>query len=446
MLRTIIPAVLPLLQQLQRCGQLLPTATVAPPAYSSSSSSSNGSRDTGNDLNPHQEFIHVQHDIGGFLAELVTYVDAQQLATGVDVQMPACELLRDPAVSELLLQQLAGFTELLYKEHVAYRQQQRQQQQESAADSSSSSSRQLQQHSARGAKQQHRADLLPIPAFHRRTDMLQVLPGGQAYLDAAAAFAAPDQHQNGTNAQLLAKCLHQVHALQMSIIASLSHTLNAQHAGLAVDATAPLLSAAAVRLVLQLQLLAASFVQRQRASKQQQLQRQQQQPPEQQLQGAEDLEEAEIWLMRTNFLLQLQIRTVVQCTGSCLPPEVLQQAGLQLLQALAAPLQQLQLCSSHDKDNLLELLDVWIHLRITQQLFALRAAAAGMFQPVLSTPGEPCSAAAAAAAVAAVANGKDVVSAPPWYYWCSLQADAQTSGRCFVPMPIKPVRALRNAT
>jgi hypothetical protein len=221
MLRTIIPAVLPLLQQLQRCGQLLPTATVAPPAHSSSSSSSNGSRDTGSDLNPHQEFIHVQHNIGGFLGELVTYVDAQQAATGVDVQMPACELLRDPAVSELLLQQLAGLTELLHKEHVAYRQQQRQQQQESAADSSSS--RQLQQRSARGAKQQHRADLLSIPAFHRHMDMLQLLPGGQAYLDAAAAFAAPDQQQNGTNAQLLTKCLHQVHALQASIIASLSH-------------------------------------------------------------------------------------------------------------------------------------------------------------------------------------------------------------------------------
>jgi hypothetical protein len=158
------------------------------------------------------------------------------------------------------------------------------------------------------------------------------------------------------------------------------------------------LSAAAVRLVLQLQLLAASFVQRQRVSKQQ-LQRQQQQPPQQQLQGVEDLEEAELWLMRTNFLLQLQIRTVVQCTGSCLPPEVLQQAGLQLLQALAAPLQQLQLCSSHDKDNLLELLDVWVHLRITQQLYALRAAAAGMRMP--QTTGKPFVA-------AAVMNGQNI--------------------------------------
>jgi hypothetical protein len=38
------------------------------------------------------------------------------------------------------------------------------------------------------AKQQHRADLMSIPAFHE--DMLQLLPGGQAYLDAAAEEAA----------------------------------------------------------------------------------------------------------------------------------------------------------------------------------------------------------------------------------------------------------------
>jgi hypothetical protein len=39
-------------------------------------------------------------------------------------------------------------------------------------------------------------------------------------------------------------------------------------------------------------------------------------------------------------LLQMQIKALVATSRSCLPPEVLQQAGLQLLQALAAPLQQ----------------------------------------------------------------------------------------------------------
>jgi hypothetical protein len=170
--------------------------------------------------------------------------------------------------------------------------------------------------------------------------MLQLLPGGQAYLDAAAALdEARDQQQTVTSTQLLSKSLQQVQALQESIIASLKCTLCAQHDGDAVDATAPVLSAAAVRLVLQLQLLAASLVQRRRAAKQQQQQ-----------QEVEVLEGVDALLVRNNHLLHVHIRAVLQCTSSSsLQPEVLQQAGLQLqqaglqlLQALAAPLQQLQ--------------------------------------------------------------------------------------------------------
>jgi hypothetical protein len=105
-----------------------------------------------------------------------------------------------------------------------------------------------------------------------------------------------------------------VYALQESLIASLAYTLNAQHGGQAVDAATPVLSAAAVRLVLQLQLLAASFVERWRAAKQQQQQ-----------QEVEVLADVEALLVQNNYLLQIHIRAVLQCTGSSsLQPEVLQ--------------------------------------------------------------------------------------------------------------------------
>jgi hypothetical protein len=377
MSRITIPAALPLLQQLQRCGQLLPAATATPPSHSSSSSSNSSSRGTGGDVGPHQELMRAQHNMLRFLAVLANYVNAQQAATGVDPQMPACQLLRDPAVSELLLQLLAAHTAILHTDHVAHRQQQRD---AAAGSSSSSSSGHSQQRPAQGAKQQQRADLLYIPAYHQHPDMLQLLPGGQVYLEAARK-----QQQIGTDTQLqlLAKILPEVRALQGMVIASLGYTLDAQHGGQAVDVTAPVLSAAAVRLVLQLQLLAASFVQRRRATKQQQQQQQQQ--------DAEMLEDVEVLLVRNNYLLQMQIRAVLQCTGSSsLQPEVLQQAGLQLLQALAAPLQQLQLCSPHDQ--LLGLVSERANAgdRINEQLLALQAAAAGMLELTPSTTGNYC--------------------------------------------------------
>jgi hypothetical protein len=221
--------------------------------------------------------------------------------------------------------------------------------------------------------------------------MLQLLPGGQGYLVAAAAEAAREQQHTGANTSLPTKGLHQVRALQELLTASLSYTLNAQQDGHAVGITAAVLSAAAVRLVLQLQLLAASFVQRRRATHQQQ-----QQQPE-----VEALEHVDSLLVRNNYLLQVHIQAVLQCTGSSsLPPEVLQQAGLQLLQALAAPLQQLQLCSPHD--CLPSLVRSWVQIgdRFAEQLYALQAAAAGLFERMPSTTGKPCSAAAAAAAAA----------------------------------------------
>jgi hypothetical protein len=109
----------------------------------------------------------------------------------------------------------------------------------------------------------------------------------------------------------------------------------------------------------------------------------------------EVLKDVEEVLMRNNYLLQVHIRAVLQCTGSSsLQPEVLQQAGLQLLQALAAPLQQLQLCSPHDK--LLSMFKARANAGdcITEQLLALQAACAGMSELMPLTTGKPSAAAA----------------------------------------------------
>jgi hypothetical protein len=139
-----------------------------------------------------------------------------------------------------------------------------------------------------------------------------------------------------------------------------------------LNADVPILSAAAVRLVLQLQLLAAGEVQRQR----------QQQQPWQQHQR-----ETVALLLNCNLLLTTQINAVAQIgynRSSCLPPEVLQQAGLQLLQALAAPLQQLQLARAGGTTPCSEVLGS----KALDQLYALRAAASGF--NIVHAGGEPC--------------------------------------------------------
>jgi hypothetical protein len=104
-----------------------------------------------------------------------------------------------------------------------------------------------------------------------------------------------------------------------------------------------------VRLALELALLASAAVQRQREQhRQQQQQQRQQQQQQRQLAFTPEGLNMDNFALHTWELLRLQIKALVATSRSCLPPEVLQQAGLQLLQALAAPLQQWQLSRTGD--------------------------------------------------------------------------------------------------
>jgi hypothetical protein len=71
----------------------------------------------------------------------------------------------------------------------------------------------------------------------------------------------------------------------------------------------------------------------------------------------------------------VSIRSISRGTGSCLPQELLQHHGRQLLQALAAPLQQLLLSSPLEQFSAEAITG---NGRLEQQLFALEAAAAGV--------------------------------------------------------------------
>jgi hypothetical protein len=254
----------------------------------------------------------------------------EQLDVGV-----AAEVLRlqhDPAVAEMQLQLLTVWVAQLHKQHTA--QQQQQQLPSGTAGASSSSSMQQQQ----PAKQRHCADLLSIPAFHE--DMLQLLPGGQAYLDAASDVAAGWR----LNGQLRTSQLHDCagrccYTINKYLDSHLASNVGQQQ----ISRDALVVSGAAVRLVLELTLLASGAVHRQ-----QDQHRQQQQQQRQQALSPQDQANTDYLALQTWDLLRVQIKAVVATSGSCLPPEVLQLAGLQLLQALAAPLQQWQLSRSGD--------------------------------------------------------------------------------------------------
>jgi hypothetical protein len=355
--RALVPAALlvkalqcvaQLLQQLPQCGTLLPTAAPGTRTVSGSSSSSRRIRSSSGYLSStHERYFSLQIAITRFLGQ---FVDMSNVTNPqLDAESTACiqQVVMNHAVQELLLQHLVGYVALLHQHHELEWQQQQQQRQQ----------RQQQQQQQRSGTK----DLLPIPAFHQ--DMLQLLPGGQAYLDAAATVAA--EQWGGDEDQRLEKCRTQA----TSCIRILGAVFNQfeRVPDQRRNSSAPALSAAAVRLTLQLQLLAAGELQRQ----------------QQQQSGMQNKTAYSLCSCSRALLTQLQA-AVQAAGGSCLPPEVLQQAGLQLLQALAAPLQQLlpllapvqQLPA--DQAAFLELLDIEGNLEL--QLYAFMAAAAGIFE------------------------------------------------------------------
>jgi hypothetical protein len=226
---------------------------------------------------------------------------------------------------------------------------------------------QQQQGTSQVRKRQHRADLLSITAFHEHLDMLQLLPGGQAYLDVIPAWAAGEWGM--VQEQIMEACRARTDTIVSLLTLSLQNccystswiTSEVQRQGRGCA----LLSPSAMRLTIELQLLAAAAVQRQRQS----LTEQQQQ---QQWQQVEQLK----LMLSCNWLLVMQIRAAVFTQGGCLPPEVLQQAGLQLLQALTAPLQQMQLQLGTNR-NLPAFPSLTQDGVVNEQLYALQAAAAG---------------------------------------------------------------------
>jgi hypothetical protein len=330
-LQVVVRTLLPLVQQLQGCSSLLvrPVAAAAASTPSVQAGSSSSSSSCEHQLSRvlfgmQQAASMLLNSIGGH----------DQVDAGVSAQV--LRLQSDPAVAEMQLQLLSTWTAQLHKHHTA---QQQQQLSQGRAGASSSSSQQQQQQSV---KQHHRADLLSIPAFHQ--DMLQLLPGGQAYLDAAAEEAAGWGLSGEANAV-------QLHTIASNYCHSINHYLNRHFESIAGQqqfSKNALLSTAAVPLMLELQLLASGAVQRQREQHRQQQQQQQQQRRRQQALTQEDLAITDQLALQSWHVLGGQIKLLVAASRSCLPLEMLQQAGLQLLQALAAPLQQWQLSRTGD--------------------------------------------------------------------------------------------------
>jgi hypothetical protein len=331
LLQVVVRTLLPLVQQLQGCGSLLMRPAAAAAAASVQGGSSSGSSSSSSYEHKLQYQLFVAQQAASRL--LTVIYQHKQVDAGV-----AAELLRlhnDPAVAEMQLQLLTAWTAEL---HTAQQQQQQQQQQlppGTAGVSSSSSSMQGQQQPVR---QERRADLLPIPAFHQ--DMLQLLPGG--YLDVAAETAARWGEDSAFQLRTHASnCCNTINRCLESHRESIAGQQQISRMQL-------VLSAAAVRLVLELQLLASGAVQKQREQLRQQHQEQQQQQQQQQVSPPEDQASTDRFALQTFDLLGLQIKALAATSCSCLPPELLQQAGLQLLQALAAPLQLWQLSRPGD--------------------------------------------------------------------------------------------------
>jgi hypothetical protein len=352
-------AALPLLQQLQRCGPLLPFSAAAAATGSGSSAASAGSVFT-----TAVSLAYYSAQMRGL--QLVNVVSRVAEQLGSAGHLHAWQLISDPAVKELVLQELMICTSLNHTAHTEEQQQQKAEGNQPSSGSKDSGSRPSTEGSntcdARRQQQQpHKpsADLLAIPALHQ--DLVQLLPGGQAYVNGVAAAAAAESDRD-----------HRKQLSQHWVGASTAVLLlNEVLAGEALnrpgsktpDSSSPLLSGAALKLVLEVQLLAAAELQRQRKQRSSS--------------SVEGLtERLTVTLLNCNVLLQRLLGNMAEASGSGLPPELLQQAGLQLLQALAAPLQQVQLCKAGA--TLLTRAKEGVGA-LQYQMFDLQVAAAGLF-------------------------------------------------------------------
>jgi hypothetical protein len=271
-------------------------------------------------------------------------------------------MLADPIVPTVLLQQLASLAMLLHEEHISLigaaeqqEQQQQQQQQQQPAMSGQSNSSSQQADPGPPSKQRFRADLLDVRAFH--LNLQQQLPdlASKAYWDAARSHWAR-AHEKWLLCSQRARQL----VCAANILINYSDWIQAgssqQQSELWQDW---LISVEVTKIVLELQLLAAAFVQRQRR------------------QGAVlHSGHAGELLVNSNSLLQDLILGFMQRGSPCLPPILLEQCGLQLLQALAAPVQQLLLQPDDIvAEHLLQLTESGGGQQ--QQLYVLRVAVSG---------------------------------------------------------------------
>jgi hypothetical protein len=429
----VLRNLLPLLQQLQSSAKLLsPTAGTAAAAATDATSSSSAAAAAAADASssaaacsgpvrmliggkrinlgalftsPEPVLVHVQLSATALLFRLGVLRSSDKLERAAVTLLQ--QLLKAPEVTEMLLHVLSALTAALHQEHVLEMQQQSAQNEVDAPSSSSSSSSRADTAAQDQVQQQQqqkplRADLLPIPAFHE--DVATLLPGGQGYMQAAADALAGLQGSRHDKMHALRDMAADVMTTWqfalLEIVGSAASSRGSRGSQ-TLDNIAALLSQQGVRLLLQMQLLAAGRVQRQSRLRQQQRtekkqKKEQTRQQQQQQHSKEEFDPREqdghyqaTLLIRTSAVLGIVIKTAVH-GGSRSPPgstwhEVPQQTGLQLLQALAAPMQQRLLSKAGDPfvsecEDLLSS-NSTLYGAVLHTQFSLRAAACGLGEP-----------------------------------------------------------------
>jgi hypothetical protein len=364
-LPVVTRALLPLLQQLQRCGPLLQPAPGEKAAAVKADGVSSSTVSSIWEMPLAAVYYETQRSIA-----MVLYNSCRPQDLPPDSAAAVSELLLHPSAAHLLLQVLAACTAHLHAGQTVHNKQQQKQQgrlrqKHSTAGSSNSSSstvlpvtgsasesgnkhnRRQQQRRQLCRHQPHEADLLPIPAFHQ--DLFPLLPCGDAYLSGAAQISRFMDTKGCGFYECCDTAWWCAQALR-SILTPRRRQQAVDAAGVwqpppaTPAADVPVQSPAAIQLSLQLQRVAASLVQRQRQEPQQQHAEEQPQKQQQQGRGTGLIHKIgwDRLLASSNALLQLQIRAVLQSGSSGLPQGLLQKAGLQLLLALSAPAQQQQ--------------------------------------------------------------------------------------------------------